>query len=88
MYSQPTRNAAPVLGPRICRRWASVKPTPRQGRKGHLYGPKPTHPPPTPEEDVRITKRRMVKAERDERMDITLALTPVKTWVFILYSPN
>lgn len=83
MYSQPARKVSPalVLGPRVSRRWASssVKPIPRKGRKGHLYGPQPSHPPATPEEEVRITKRRITKAERDERMDITLALTPVKT---------
>jgi hypothetical protein len=72
------------VAPLICRRWVSKKPTPRQGRKGHLYGKKATHPPPTPEEAVRITKRRIAKAERDERMDITMALTPVKTCVFTL----
>lgn len=81
MYSRSACTAAPALGPRVSKRWASStgKPTPRKGRKGHLYGPAPSHPPPTPEEEVRITKRRMAKAERDERMDITLALTPVKT---------
>lgn len=97
MYSQPARSAAPALSPRVARRWASSasKPPPRKGRKGHLYGPAPSHPPPTPEEEVRITKRRIAKAERDERMDITLALTPVKTcaisyvdyfplWAFVL----
>ena len=83
MYSHPVRNA--VLGSRVTRRFASsspsTKPPPRKGRKGHLYGPKPSHPDVTPEEAVRITKRRIEKAERDERMDITLALTPVKTYV-------
>jgi hypothetical protein len=89
MYSQPARSAVPDLVPRVCRRWASgSKPSPRQGRKGHLYGPRPAHPPPTPEEEVRITKRRISKAERDERMDITLALTPVKTYVFKLGGMN
>ena len=29
-------------------------------------------------EDMRITKRRVAKAERDERKDITMALTEVK----------
>lgn len=33
----------------------------------------------TPEEEVRIARRRMEKAERDERMDITATLTPPKT---------
>lgn len=81
MYSHPARTTAPSLGSQVSKRWASSssKPSPRKGRKGHLYGPTPSHPPPTPEEEVRITKRRMAKAERDERMDITLALTPVKT---------
>ncbi|PSR75148.1 hypothetical protein PHLCEN_2v9291 [Hermanssonia centrifuga] len=38
-------------------------------------------PPPTGQENVRIAKRRMAKAERDERIDITKALTPVKTYM-------
>lgn len=87
MYSQPARKAGSglVLGPRVTRRLASTslpaKPPARKGRKGHLYAPKPSHPTVTLEEAVRITKRRIEKAERDERMDITLALTPVKTYV-------
>jgi hypothetical protein len=60
-----------------------AKSTPRKGRKGHLYIADINHPPVTPEEQVRIIKRRIQKAERDERMDITLAMTPVKTYVFI-----
>lgn len=88
MYNQPARSAAPALGPQVAKRLASstagAKQTPRQGRKGHLYGPQPSHPAVTPEEAVRITKRRIAKAERDERMDITLALTPVKTCVALL----
>lgn len=32
-------------------------------------------------ERMRMTKRRMAKAERDERMDITKALTPAKTYM-------
>lgn len=51
-----------------------------------MYGSRKEHPPPTPEEEVRITKRRIAKAERDERMDITMSLTPVKTCVFESYS--
>ncbi|KIJ56515.1 hypothetical protein M422DRAFT_238141 [Sphaerobolus stellatus SS14] len=35
----------------------------------------------TPEEEVRILKRRLEKAERDERMDITTTLTPPKTYM-------
>ncbi|KDQ57931.1 hypothetical protein JAAARDRAFT_78424 [Jaapia argillacea MUCL 33604] len=82
----PPRETTLMRLPRLSRRWASTssdipKPTPRKGRKGHLYGPKPEHPPVTPEEYVRITKRRISKAERDERMDVTLALTPVKTYM-------
>ncbi|CAL1702818.1 unnamed protein product [Somion occarium] len=38
-------------------------------------------PPPSGVEEVKITKRRIGKAERDERMDITLALTPVRTYM-------
>jgi len=82
MYRQPARYAVPALGPRVYKRWASgTKSTPRKGRRGHLYGTTKEHPAPSPEEQVRITKRRIAKAERDERMDITMALTPVKTWV-------
>jgi hypothetical protein len=53
----------------------------RQGRKGHLYRPDPVPHGPTPEEQVRIIKRRVQKAERDERMDLTIAITPPKTFV-------
>ncbi|KAH7919671.1 hypothetical protein BV22DRAFT_1074942 [Leucogyrophana mollusca] len=68
--------------PRVSKRYASTaKSKPRQGRKGHLYGQAREHPPVTPEEQVRITRRRIEKAERDERMDITMALTPVKTYM-------
>ena len=90
MYSQSARKAAPALGSQVGKRWASSanKPPPRKGRKGHLYGPAPEHPPPTPEEQVRIIKRRIAKSERDERMDITMALTPVKTCVFNFCSYN
>ena len=38
--------------------------------------------PPTASEEVKIARRRIAKAERDERMDITRVLTPVKTCVF------
>jgi hypothetical protein len=59
-------------------RYASNKPV-RKGRKGFLYQATREQPPVTPEEQIRITKRRIMKAERDERVDLTLALTPVKT---------
>lgn len=36
------------------------------------------HPPTTKAEQMKVTQRRMSKAERDERMDITMALTPPK----------
>ena len=36
------------------------------------------HPPPSKAEEMRVKQRRITKAERDERMDITMALTPVK----------
>ncbi len=32
---------------------------------------------------MRVKQRRINKAERDERVDITMALTPVKEWVSI-----
>ncbi|GJE93560.1 hypothetical protein PsYK624_097190 [Phanerochaete sordida] len=38
-------------------------------------------PPPSSKEITIMTKRRMEKAERDERVDITKALTPVKTYM-------
>lgn len=57
----------------------------RMGRKGHLYEEKRPPPMVAPEEMVRIIKRRIQKAERDERMDITLALTPVKTYVILVH---
>jgi hypothetical protein len=62
-------------------RYAASKVPTRKGRKGHLYQASHEHPPPTPQEQVRITRRRIEKAERDERVDLTLALTPVKTCV-------
>ncbi|KAJ7075989.1 hypothetical protein B0H15DRAFT_607080 [Mycena belliarum] len=56
------------------------KPSPRLGRKGFLYLQKTT-PMVRPEEQVRVTARRVLKAERDERMDVTAALTPVKMYM-------
>lgn len=64
--------------PRISKRYASTakpKPKPRKGTNGVTPGHKSV----SPEEQARIIKRRIEKAERDERMDITMALTPVKT---------
>jgi hypothetical protein len=63
-------------------RFASVasKPPARKGRKGHLYGVVDKSQV-TPTEQVNITRRRIEKAERDERIDIALSLTPVKTCV-------
>ncbi|KAJ6617948.1 hypothetical protein B0H10DRAFT_2218120 [Mycena sp. CBHHK59/15] len=58
---------------------ASRKPSPKMVRKGLQYLQK-TAPVVKPEERVRITARRMLKAERDERMDITSALTPIYGW--------
>lgn len=51
----------------------------RKGRKGHLFRAEPAPHVPTPEETVHIIRRRVQKAERDERMDITIAITPPKT---------
>jgi len=68
--------------PRISKRYASTvtpKPQARKGRQGNLNGATQEHQPVTPEEQVRIIKHRIEKAERDEHMDITMALTPVKT---------
>ncbi|KAG0704088.1 hypothetical protein DFH29DRAFT_913591 [Suillus ampliporus] len=69
--------------PRISKRYASTarpKPNPSKGRKG-LYSVTPEHQTVTPEEQTHIIHRRIEKAERDERMDITMALTPVKTYM-------
>ncbi|KAG1782242.1 hypothetical protein EV702DRAFT_1071002 [Suillus placidus] len=69
--------------PRISKRYASTakpKPKPRKGTKG-VCSVIPGHQPISPEEQARIIKRRIEKAERDERMDITIALTPVKTYM-------
>ncbi|KAH9942627.1 hypothetical protein B0H21DRAFT_522514 [Amylocystis lapponica] len=48
------------------------------GRNGRIHGSPGAS---SPEEDVRILARRMAKAERDERIDITLALTPVRSYM-------
>ncbi|KAJ6602480.1 hypothetical protein DFH09DRAFT_1019623 [Mycena vulgaris] len=56
------------------------KPSPRLGRKGFLYLQK-SMPAVKPAESARITARRVLKAERDERMDVTHALTPVKQYM-------
>lgn len=67
--------------PRISKRYASTaKPNPnvRKGTKD-IRGVTPGRQTVSPEEQARIVKRRVEKAERDERMDITMALTPVKT---------
>ncbi|KAG2148815.1 hypothetical protein DEU56DRAFT_909130 [Suillus clintonianus] len=69
--------------PRISKRYASTaKPNPksRKGTKG-LNGATPQRQPVSPEEQARAVQRRIEKAERDERMDITMALTPVKTYM-------
>ncbi|KAJ7471837.1 hypothetical protein FB451DRAFT_1134587 [Mycena latifolia] len=59
---------------------ASKKQGARLGRKGFLYLQKKAVSL-RPEELVRITARRVLKAERDERMDVTQALTPVKQYM-------
>ncbi|KAJ7475191.1 hypothetical protein B0H11DRAFT_2034470 [Mycena galericulata] len=56
------------------------KSSPRLGRKGFLYLQK-TAQTVKPEERLRITARRMLKSERDERMDVTHVLTPVKQYM-------
>ncbi|KAJ7334742.1 hypothetical protein DFH08DRAFT_292391 [Mycena albidolilacea] len=57
------------------------RPTPRLGRKGFLFLQKSAPNAAKPPERVKIVARRMVKAERDERMDVTHALTPVKQYM-------
>jgi hypothetical protein len=59
----------------------------RKGRKGHLYGVI-DQPGTTPEEQIQVLRRRIEKAERDERMDIALSLKPVKTCVACISSPR
>ncbi|KAF8170730.1 hypothetical protein K438DRAFT_1773669 [Mycena galopus ATCC 62051] len=52
-------------------------PSPRLGRKGFLYLQKTAPRAVKPAERVKIVARRMMKAERDERVDVTHALTPI-----------
>lgn len=42
------------------------------------------HPEVTELEKYKIVKRRIMKAEREERMDLTKALTPVKTYTNVV----
>jgi hypothetical protein len=53
-----------------------------RARLGHLLGgqPAPAKAKVTPLEQVKIIRRRVAKAERDERMDLTRILTPVRTF--------
>ncbi|KAJ7730860.1 hypothetical protein DFH07DRAFT_158656 [Mycena maculata] len=73
-------------GPDIVNRLAQMaheappKASPRLGRKGFLYLQK-TVQTVKAEEQMRITARRILKAERDERIDITRALTPSKQYM-------
>lgn len=74
------------MPPRIFRRDAS---TAAREKPGHLRQP-PRHRhrpqvrvPPAELEKQRL--RRVLKAERDERMDISMSLTPVKTYVLHKY---
>lgn len=54
----------------------------RLGRKGHIFGQVLNDTPSIPERELaKQMSRRIKKAEKDERMDITMALTPVKTCV-------
>jgi hypothetical protein len=71
------------MPPRIFRRDAS---TAAREKPGHLrQPPRPRHrtpvPPVSPAELGKQRLRRILKAERDERMDISMSLTPVKTYV-------
>ncbi|KAJ7159829.1 hypothetical protein C8R43DRAFT_1063933 [Mycena crocata] len=50
-------------------------------RKGLLFLNKQPRTQVKPAEQLRITARRMAKAERDERMDVTHSLTPVKQYM-------
>ncbi|KAL0948180.1 hypothetical protein HGRIS_010791 [Hohenbuehelia grisea] len=52
-----------------------------KGKTGFMKGPHQHSQDHTPEEVVRIIARRIAKAERDERVDMTLALTPVRTYM-------
>ncbi|KAK0216503.1 hypothetical protein EDD85DRAFT_869993 [Armillaria nabsnona] len=54
----------------------------RLGRKGHIFGQVLNDTPSIPERELaKQMSRRIKKAEKDERMDITMALTPVKTYM-------
>lgn len=52
----------------------------RKGRIGPIYRVKQI-PKLSPEETIRVLARRMAKAERDERVDLTIALTQPKQCV-------
>ena len=72
----------PVAVPLVARRLVGTKArNQKKGSKLMSPAPEPLRPELKAEEQVRITKRRIEKAERDERMDITMALTPVKTYM-------
>ena len=71
------------MPPRIFRRDAS---TVAREKPAHLRQPPRSRvrlpaPPVSPAELEKQRLRRILKAERDERMDISMSLTPVKTYV-------
>lgn len=74
------------MPPRIFRRDAS---TAAREKPGHLRQlPRHRHRPQVSVSPAELEKqrlRRILKAERDERMDISMSLTPVKTYVLHKY---
>lgn len=66
---------------RIFRRDASTAAREKSGRLRQPSRPRRPVPPVPPAELEKQRLRRIEKAERDERMDISMSLTPVKTYV-------
>ncbi|KAK0444988.1 uncharacterized protein EV420DRAFT_1572846 [Desarmillaria tabescens] len=61
---------------------ATIARSARLGRKGHIFGQVLNDSPSVPDKELaKQMSRRIKKAEKDERMDITMALTPVKTYM-------
>lgn len=75
------------MPPRIFRRDASTAAREKPGRLRQLPRPR-RQPQVSPAELEKQRLRRILKAERDERMDISMSLTPVKTYVLHRYSDS
>jgi len=72
------------MPPRIFRREASTVARAKPGRVRQPSRPQ-SRPQVPPAELERQRLRRIAKAERDERMDISMSLTPAKTYVLQRY---